>query len=337
MSTGKGISSLIPPQKDFGTAHRQEPEQARHQEPRDITQGEVDHAFEHGRNQVFEKRERETKKIGGRSFQPPESERAIFQIEVERIKPNPYQPRKDYNEESLQDLARSIREVGIIQPLVVSKVEIETENGTRVEYRLIAGERRLRAAKIAGFSKVPVIIRKIGEKRDNLSVALIENIQRADLNPIETARGYAKLQDEFGLTQQETATKVGKSRTSIANTLRLLNLPSHIQDAVSAGKISESQARSLLSISDPSRQEKFFNKILNEKITTRHLTKKIKEDSEDFGGSGSEKEKTFWERQLEEKLQIPVKIFKKGEEGKIVLRFYSEEDWRSLLDKLTED
>jgi len=165
---------------------------------------------------------------------------AIFHIEIDKISPNPYQPRKDFDEESLKELAASIRELGIIQPLIVSKIEKETSTGATVEYQLIAGERRLKAAKIAGLERVPVIVKRINQAAERMEMAIVENIQREDLNPVETARAYARLSDEFGLTQREIAVKLGKSRETIANTLRLLNLPTEIQDSVAEGKINES-------------------------------------------------------------------------------------------------
>ncbi len=142
-------------------------------------------------------------------------------IEVEKIKPNPYQPRKHFDNESLKELAESIREYGILQPLIVSRVEKETEFGRAVEYQLIAGERRLRAAQLLGLERVPAIIRPSLEERQKLEAAIIENIQRSDLNPLETARGFAKLADEFGLPQREIADRIGKSRAYVANMLRL--------------------------------------------------------------------------------------------------------------------
>src|SRR3989344_4719501 len=146
---------------------------------------------------------------------------AIFQIEVERITSNPHQPRREFNEEALKELANSIREFGVLQPLVVSKIERETENGTSVEYELIAGERRLMASKLAGLRTVPAIVRSTSSDKEKLELAIIENIQRADLNPIETARAFAKLQDEFKLTQREIAARLGKSREAVANSVRL--------------------------------------------------------------------------------------------------------------------
>ncbi len=158
----------------------------------------------------------------------------ISNIPTGSVLPNPYQPRKYFDEEKLQELADSIKEHGILQPLIVNK------NGDN-EYELIAGERRLEASKIVGLEKVPVVIKKVDNEK-KLEIALIENIQRHNLNAIEEAMAYKKLQDEFGLTQEEVAKKVGKSRSAVANTLRLLNLPIEIQRSLISGKITEGQA-----------------------------------------------------------------------------------------------
>lgn len=251
---------------------------------------------------------------------------SIFHIEVEKIKPNPYQPRREFDAESLKELGQSIREFGIIQPLVVSKVVNETETGTQVEYQLIAGERRLKAAKIVGLERVPAIVKKIDLDRTKLEMALIENVQRSDLNSFEAAKAYARLQDEFNLTQREIASRVGKSRETVANTLRLLNLPSHIQEAIAKNKINESQARALLAIQNAEEQERVFQNLLNQKITAQKIREKVFPQNDP--------EKIYWEKQLEEKLGAPVKVFKQGEKGKMIIQFYSKDEWQSILDKL---
>ncbi|MDI6734502.1 MAG: ParB/RepB/Spo0J family partition protein [Patescibacteria group bacterium] len=253
---------------------------------------------------------------------------SIFHIEVDKIKSNPYQPRKEFNEESLEELAQSIREFGILQPLVVSKVVKETEHGTDVIYQLIAGERRLKAAEKIGLERVPAIIKKIDLEKSRLEMALIENLQRSNLSSIELAQGYARLQDEFGMTQREISGRVGKSRESVANTLRLLNLPTKIQDALNEGKINDSQARMLVSIIDFDEQQRIFEGLLEKKTTVRELQNKISEP-----GIVSP-EQNYWERQLEEKLGAPVKVAKHGKRGKITIQFYSEEEWQSILDKI---
>lgn len=262
---------------------------------------------------------------GGARPKPTVSE-SIFHIEVEKIKSNPYQPRREFDDNELRELAQSIREFGIIQPLVVSKIVKETAVGTEVEYQLIAGERRLRAAKITGLERVPAIIKKIDGERHKLEIALIENIQRSDLNPLESAKAYARLQDEFNLTQREIAVRVGKSRESVANTMRLLNLPSRIQEGIAQNQINESQARALLTVTNPEEQLAMFYRIIDKKMVAKNLRQEVAEKIDP--------ERSYWEKQLEEKLGTPVKVLKQGARGKMVIQFYSEEEWQALLNKL---
>ena len=201
---------------------------------------------------------------------------AIFHIEVHKIKPNPHQPRRSFNEEGINELAASIREFGMLQPLVVTKIEKEVPTGTEIEYQLIAGERRWLAAKKLGLETVPAIIKNIDLERERLEMAVVENIQRENLNPIEAARAFAKLQDEFHLTQREIASRLGKSREVVANTLRLLDLPPYIQEAISAGQISESHGRLLLTISDTGTQQKLFQDLVANRLTTRELKNRVR-------------------------------------------------------------
>ena len=207
---------------------------------------------------------------------PAQGDLVIFQIEIDKIKPNPHQPRKYFDEESLRELAVSIREFGIIQPLVVSKMERESEQGWSVHYELIAGERRLMASKLVGLPTVPAIIRSEPKEREKLEIAVVENIQRADLNAIELARAIARLQDEFGLTQREVAARLGKSRGAVANTVRLLGLPSEIQESIANNKLTESHARLLLQIDDNAMQDQIFQDILRENLSVRETDERIK-------------------------------------------------------------
>lgn len=258
------------------------------------------------------------------------TESAIFQLEASKIKPNPYQPRREFNTEELNDLAQSIREFGILQPLVVSRVYHETPMGTDVEYQLIAGERRLRAAQLVGLERVPAIVRNIDLERVKLELAVIENVQRSNLTPIEAARAYARLQEEFGLTQREVAQRVGKSREAIANVLRLLNLPLHIQTALKEGKIGESQARMLLSITNHAEQERVFNDLITKRTTVREMQEKITTATP----SAPSREERYWETQLEEKVGAPVRVVRQGSKGKVVITFHSDEEWQGLMDRL---
>ncbi|KKS43765.1 MAG: Chromosome partitioning protein ParB, partial [Candidatus Azambacteria bacterium GW2011_GWB1_42_17] len=199
----------------------------------------------------------------------PKTKESIFLIEVDKIKENPHQPRRDFDEIELQSLASSIREHGILQPLIISKFEDENPSGIKVFYELIAGERRLKAAKLAGFQFVPAIIKPKVEDRNKLELALIENIQRADLNAIEKARGYDELMKKFGLSQKETAFKVGQSRESVANTLRLLGLSIEIQKAIESGKISEGHGRAILAIENDNQQLALMNEIISKNLSVR--------------------------------------------------------------------
>ncbi|MFH1188955.1 MAG: ParB/RepB/Spo0J family partition protein [bacterium] len=271
-------------------------------------------------------------------------ENAIFHIEIDQILPNPNQPRKNFDERALNELAASIREFGVLQPLVVSKIEQETDGGTRVEYELIAGERRLRASKIAGLRTVPAIVRRMTQPRERLELAVLENIQREDLNSIEMARAFAQLQDEFNFTQREIAVRLGKSREVVANTLRLLNLPSEIQGAIGEGKLNESQARLLLSINNISDQRRLFNDIIKSNLSVREIRSRIKLETD--GGLGEQKEKVAasvkvspealaLKEKLEEFLGTKVDIVTStGKSGRITINFYSSEEFKNLLQKL---
>lgn len=268
---------------------------------------------------------------------------AIFHIEIDKIKPNPFQPRKIFNEESLKELAASIREFGVIQPIIVTKIEHEIETGTQIEYQLIAGERRLMASKMAGLERIPAIIKRITQGAIQMEMAIVENLQRANLNPIETARAYAKLQDQFGLTQREIAVKLGKSRETIANGVRLLNLPTEIQDALAEEKINESQGRLLLTIDDLTQQMAAFRDLIANSLSVRELKNRIRKNRDnqqqatiDVGQKTNniDPETRDLQEQLTELLGTPVKIEKSGEKGKIVISFFSPEEIRGIIEKI---
>ena len=197
---------------------------------------------------------------------------SIFWIEVDKVKPNPYQPRREFSDEKLGYLADSIRQYGVLQPLVVTRREIEKlDGGLMSEYELIAGERRLRASKKAGLTQVPAIIRT--EMEDDglkLELAIIENLQREDLNPIDRATAFQKLVGEFSFKHNEIAKKVGKSREYVTNSLRLLNLPEEMRNALSGGRIMEGNARPILMLKDrPEQQITLFKEIIYKKLTVR--------------------------------------------------------------------
>ena len=264
----------------------------------------------------------------------------IFHIEVEKIEPNPHQPRKIFEAVALKELAASISEYGIMQPLVVTKIEIDTPTGVNVKYQLIAGERRLLAARMIGLSTVPVIVKTISEDREKLELAIVENLQRANLNPVETARAYAKLQDHFGLTQREIATKLGKTREVVGNSMRLLSLPTYIQDALSYGKLSESQGRLLLAVTDQLQQENLFSDILKNNLSVRELKNKIERLNKPAAkiSAGNiyaiEPELREAQERLQQLFGTKVELQKKGSTGKILIDFYSNEELQNILGKL---
>lgn len=264
---------------------------------------------------------------------------SIFWVETSKIKPNPYQPRKEFDPRALQDLADSIRQYGILQPLVVTRAEIETESGLSVEYELIAGERRLRASKIAGLPQVPVIIRSNTEDaKVKLELAIIENLQREDLNPIDRARAFMRLHTEFGFTHAEIGKKMGKSREYVSNSLRLLALPQDIMIALGERKISEGHTRPLMMLSDrPEEQTTLFKEIMIKKLSVR--------ESEQFARSVAKdkvRKKDFdhdpqianYEEKLAESLGTRVHIERRDVGGKIVIDYFSPDDLETILDLL---
>lgn len=276
-------------------------------------------------------------------FMPRRGE-SIFWIEIEKIEPNPYQPRREFNEDALRDLAHSIREHGVLQPILVVKREIETPTGLDVRYQLIAGERRWRAARLAGLSQVPAVIRRgMPDDRVKLELAIIENVQREDLNPMERARAYKQLIDEFHLVQREVAAKIGKSREMIANTLRLLSLPPQIQEALHTGQITEGHARAVLMAGDEiAKQLEAYNAILNENLNVREAENRARQIAgkaftpRKRPAAVQDPEMRAWQNRLQEKLGTKVHVQKMGERGKIVVEFYSDEELRGILGKLIQ-
>lgn len=273
----------------------------------------------------------------------PPIQEPVFLIEVNKITANPFQPRREFDMPALQELAGSIRDFGILQPLVVSKIEEVTDMGTSVSYQLIAGERRFRAAQLAGLERVPAIVKHIGLERERLELAIIENVQRADLNPIESARAYNRLADEFHLTQREIASRISKSREAIANTMRLLNLPTHMQDALSMGKLNESQARLLLSMDEVQEQELLFQDILKNNTSTRELKNKIdylkalkREREARANMPAPDPEADSLKQQLEEALGTSVKLEKEGESSKVTIQFSSPAELYAMIEKLKQ-
>ncbi len=245
-----------------------------------------------------------------------EKKEGIEEIEIEKIKVNPHQPRIHFDEESLGELAQSIKEHGILQPLVVSK------KGD--EYEIIVGERRLRAAKIAGLTKIPTVKRSLSEHQ-KLELALVENVQRSDLNALEKAYAFKKLMDEFNMTQEEISKKVGKSRSAVANTIRILNLPKEIKKGLMEGKITEGHAKAILMEEDSTRQLSLYKSILSQGLNVREVERKARSVR-----SPKVVEIPLKYRELIDNLRnilgtkVSISGSKKG--GKLIIEYYSEEE-----------
>ena len=261
-------------------------------------------------------------------FSQPTYDRATIQeIEVGRIVPNPHQPRFHFDEQKLQELADSIKEHGIIQPIVASR------NGDGFE--IIAGERRYQAAKLAGLERVPVIVRDVTEQQ-KLELAIIENIQRHDLNPVEEAKSYQKLMEDFDFNQEQLAVKMGKSRSAVANKLRILNLPVEIQRALMEGKISEGHAKAILALDSPEKQKTLFDLILKNGLTVRQTEDKTKEVSVRTHKRtvSLDPEQKALEDNLSQALNTKVRLQKSGSGGKIVIEYFSEEELQNIAENI---
>jgi ParB family chromosome partitioning protein len=253
-------------------------------------------------------------------------------IDIKLIKANPDQPRKEFNQEALEELSESIRQQGIIQPIL-----LEDKGG---EYLIIAGERRFRAAGLAGLKEVPAIVRKYTEE-EKLEIALIENIQREDLNPIEVAAAYKKLMNVTGLNQEELSVKVGKKRSTVANSLRLLRLPEDMQQAISDGTVSAGHARAILSVINPSDQRILFSKIVQEGLSVRQAETMAGDLNSgkrmQSGGPAKKPEKkSYAVTEIEEKLinRLGTKVSIRGDEkkGKIEINYFSGDDLERIHD-----
>ncbi|HRY62491.1 MAG TPA: ParB/RepB/Spo0J family partition protein [Candidatus Paceibacterota bacterium] len=267
---------------------------------------------------------------------------SIFWIETDKIVPNPYQPRKEFDEKALRELADSIKQYGILQPLVATRREIEKEDGgLAVEYELISGERRLRASRLAGLSQVPVVIRT-GEQSDTLKfeLAIIENLQREDLNVIDRAKAFQALADKFNYKHAEIAVKVGKSREYVSNSIRVLALSPEIQDALINKKITEGHCRPLLMLGNkPEEQITLFKEIIYKKLTVREaesISRHIATDKVRKKEYMMDPDILDMESKLTEKLGTRVHIEKKDFGGKVTIDFFSKDDLRSLLDMVSK-
>lgn len=252
------------------------------------------------------------------------------EVEIDRLSPSRFQPRRDFSEASLADLAQSIREQGIVQPIVVVR------RGDRFE--IVAGERRWRAARLAGLERVPVSVRDRASDRDLLEAALVENVQREDLNVLEAAEAYARLREEFGLTQEKIADRVGKDRTTIANILRLLKLPSDIRDQIRSGELSAGHAKALLTVATADEQQRLADEIIRRSLSVRQAEKRAASIAARDRVIHERRRDPFThdaEEKLSRALQTRVRIVRRRRGGKIELPFSSEEELIGLFERLT--
>lgn len=253
----------------------------------------------------------------------------IVLLNISKVEPNKNQPRKNFDEDALADLAESIKKVGIIEPLIVQKRDSY--------YEIIAGERRWRAANLAGLTEVPVIIKDLTDL-EIVEIAIIENIQREDLNPIEEALAYKRLMEEFKLKQDEIAEKVGKSRTTITNIMRLLKLSDEVQQMLSAKMISEGHARALLPVENAEMQYTLAQKVFDEKLSVRDIEKLVKNIGKEKKETDNKKVQVSevykeYENRLKDKFETKVVVSaKENGSGKIEIEFYSNEDFERILE-----
>ncbi len=267
---------------------------------------------------------------------------AVFWIDLAKIKANPNQPRRYFDEERLKDLSDSIRRYGVLQPIVVYRnEEYTTDGGMQTSYEIIAGERRYRASLMAGLSQIPAIVRE-GEhtEKEKLELAILENLQREDLNPVDKARSFNRLIEEFGLKHVEVAERLGKSREYVSNSLRLLSLPEEILQTLTEGKISEGHTRPLLMLKDrPDQQMVLFRQLLTERgMTVRDAEKYARAIAVEKQRKVSEvdPELKLLEQRLQEKLGTTVQINKNVQGGKVTIDYFSQEDLHNLLAKLEQ-
>jgi ParB family chromosome partitioning protein len=261
----------------------------------------------------------------------PPSDRAL-EVDTDLLRPNQFQPRTQMDDERIDDLARSIRTNGIIQPIVVRR--------SGEGYEIIAGERRWRAAQRIGLLKVPIVVRDVPDDR-LLAVALIENIQRQDLNPIEEAVAYRRLADEFRMTQEQIADAVGKDRSSIANYVRLLRLPQEVRANVASNAISMGHARALLALNDEAAQLRLGREILSKNLSVRDVEALVKKDEDGKPGRREDKKADVHTRAAEDKLRLAlgtrVRINRRGKGGRIEIDFVNEDELQRLYERLTGD
>ncbi len=259
-------------------------------------------------------------------------ETGVFEVDIDKIEPNKNQPRKRFEENALEELAESIKEHGVIQPIILKKID----SG----YEIIAGERRWRASKIAGIKKIPAVVKNIDDLKA-FETALVENLQREGLNPMEEAKSYKRLIEEFSLSQEEAAKKVGKSRSVVANVMRLLNLDERVQVFVSENKLSNGHGRALLGISDNNIQFETAEKIIEEELSVRETENLVKKITENIDNKKDKKQKDeikfktdnykYIENDLKSIFGTKVKLSNNKNKGKIEIEYYSDDDLDRLI------
>ena len=260
-----------------------------------------------------------------------EGRQSVLQVPIDRISANPYQPRQSFDQARLDELARSILEKGVIQPVTVRR-----KNGQE-EYELIAGERRLRAARQTGYQTIPAIVMAVSSPEEMMELSLIENIQRDDLNPIHEARAYLRLQEECHLTQEEVATRVGKNRTTVANTLRLLKLPAEVQKCLLADEITMGHARALLGLENRTEQAELCKQVVKKGLSVRkveELVKKRFEEKRESTPARKPHDVAAAESIMQRILGTKVNINRRQHKGKIEIEFYSTDDLNRILELL---
>ena len=261
----------------------------------------------------------------------------LKRVSIEAIVPNPRQPRTVFDPEALQELADSIRQLGLIQPPIVQQVQASDGLVSAPRYQLITGERRWRAARLAGLQHVDVIVKE-ATPQEMLELALVENIQRADLNPLEEAQAYQQLADEFGLTQERIAERVGRSRVSVANTMRLLRLPQEVKEALLAARISEGHARALLMLDDEDEQLLVLRTTIKKRLSVRQteeLVRRLQTATQTADRQRSRSPETeSLEREFRDGLGTRVDLFRSRKGGRLVIHFYSEEDLQALYERI---
>lgn len=258
------------------------------------------------------------------------SEETVLHLKLDQIKPNPYQPRKDFDNEVLEELMRSIREKGVIQPVLVRRIGDS--------YELIAGERRLRAATALNLTEIPAIVKNVDDK-DSLEISLIENIQRQELNPIEEAHAYQYLIEKFSLTQESVSDVLGKSRETVSNTLRLLGLPQEIQEEIRKNRLSFGHGRALLGLEDSNQQRRLAHDVISKGLSVRELEALVKSSRPKIikhksAQKAPEPIVAVLEEELQHTLATKVRITKNKKRGTIVIEFYSQEDLERIANKI---